>query len=424
MAVQGPIVVLSDGHARGLTEHLASAGAFPVLDVSLAEAPVALPTIEPAAILVVPSSGAADAATFAEVDAYVGAAETYVPVLAHDARPEKIGLPLAIPFADDVETTQIIARLKCALRVRSLQASVARRQRALELEEWPRPASVLADSLSDATVLMAGRGRSYPDLTIALGERVGLIGALSLVHAARFLEARDVDGIVVCDGFSRRAVESFVEDLASDPRFRELPVIVTEDVHQTWDPEQLPMFEHAPVPTPELVARALPLVRQHAYAAALRRTLRSLDTDGVIDPETGLLHREAFMRDLATAIEDARDRGVNLSLARLQIHSPNDRRASYDAARIVGRLVRTTDFACRDSDGAILMAYTETDLRTAHVVARRIASVLKHTVLSPGTDRTGIVPSLTLATFRPTDTVASILARTESHDQARPSGTG
>ena len=78
----------------------------------------------------------------------------------------------------------------------------------------------------------------------------------------------------------------------------------------------------------------------------------------------------------------------------------------------IGVLLRASDIACRDQDGSILIAFTETDLVTAHVVARRIASVLKHTTLSLGAERTRLGPTVALAAFRPRDTVETLVART------------
>jgi hypothetical protein len=45
---------------------------------------------------------------------------------------------------------------------------------------------------------------------------------------------------------------------------------------------------------------------------------------------------------------------------------------------LFSRLMRDIDFACQEQDGSIVAAVTETDLRIAHVIARRIASVLRH----------------------------------------------
>jgi hypothetical protein len=50
-------------------------------------------------------------------------------------------------------------------------------------------------------------------------------------------------------------------------------------------------------------------------------------------------------------------------------------------------------------------------LRAAHVVARRIASVLKNTMQTSDRGQTGIDAAVTLATLKPTDNVNSLIAR-------------
>ena len=62
-------------------------------------------------------------------------------------------------------------------------------------------------------------------------------------------------------------------------------------------------------------------------------------------------------------------------------------------------------------------AFTETDLRSAHVVARRIASVLKHTMLSPDLDREAIRPTVTLATLKPSDNLSTLVARVGTYPE-------
>jgi GGDEF domain-containing protein len=157
--------------------------------------------------------------------------------------------------------------------------------------------------------------------------------------------------------------------------------------------------------------RILPLVRMHALAGRLRRMAGSLDRNGLIDPNTGLRTRAAFMSDLSRAVSDASDRGDALALARFSLANLDEDRASLDAARIVARLVRTADFACRDADGTILVAFTATDLGTAHVVARRIASVLKHTTLAAGRDRATLEPCIAIAALKSRDTAETLIAR-------------
>lgn len=76
----------------------------------------------------------------------------------------------------------------------------------------------VGDALDDATVPIAGRGRLYPTLSVAMGERVRIAGALSVEAAARHLNTRDIDGIVVGDGFSPRMVEAFLHRTRARPK--------------------------------------------------------------------------------------------------------------------------------------------------------------------------------------------------------------
>jgi PleD family two-component response regulator len=73
--------------------------------------------------------------------------------------------------------------------------------------------------------------------------------------------------------------------------------------------------------------------------------------------------------------------------------------------------MRHVDFACRTMDNSIFAVFTQTDLREAHVIARRIASVLRHTMLEPDQQRGSFETAITLATLKPTDNVDSLIAR-------------
>jgi GGDEF domain-containing protein len=159
------------------------------------------------------------------------------------------------------------------------------------------------------------------------------------------------------------------------------------------------------------------MVRLQAFEAQLQRTLKALETEGTIDPATGLLGAHAFWRDLERAIGDAEHEGRALTVARFSFEEMTDQRAHLDAARLLSRLIRNVDFACREQDGSIIAAFTETDLRSAHVVARRLASILRQTMLSPGRDRGAIRPTVTLATLKANDNLDTLVARVGSHPQ-------
>jgi GGDEF domain-containing protein len=152
------------------------------------------------------------------------------------------------------------------------------------------------------------------------------------------------------------------------------------------------------------------MVRVQAFESHLKRVLKSLDTDGVLDPETGLFTRDAFWPELDRAFHAAETGGGALTVARFLFDS-FDARMNIDAARLFSRFVRDVDFACREQDGSILAAFTDTDLRSAHVVARRLASEIKQTMVSPSGDRAAIKPTVTLATLKASDNLSTLVAR-------------
>jgi GGDEF domain-containing protein len=302
------------------------------------------------------------------------------------------------------------SRLRSAMRLRTLHATVLRRMDALVEQGRSLPEMSELDPLDDAFVLVTGRGRSYPALSVAVGEQVGLVGALSVETAARHLNARDFDGVVIGDGFSPIMVDAFLTALSEDVRFRDMPVGLLSSNPGAYDHYELPNLQQVP-DVGRLVERVLPLVRLHAFEARLKRLLRSLDAEGMLDPQTGLLTQAAFTCELARAVRDTEHRGTALSVARFSFEVELDRRASLEAARLVGRLVRNVDFACREEDGSVVAVFTECELRTAHVIARRIASVLKHTLLIVEGARARADANVTLATLKPTDDAVSLLAR-------------
>jgi hypothetical protein len=385
------------------------------VEATWADAPAALASVEPEGLLLAgpcaePLHAAALAKALATRRRKIEG--VFLPVIARTRDDVAAAVPDALAIAANASAERIIRRFAAASRVRALHSLVLRRIHTLASHGAMPPELPVSDPLDDATVLLAGRGRSYPELSVALGERVPLVGALSVESAARALNARDIDGMVIGDGFGHRIVEAMLTVLAEDVRFRELPVAVLGSAPAVVGPfgAHLPNLERVAEGPQRLVDRFLPFVRLHAFRARLRRMLKSLDAKGMIDPDTGLLEQDAFWRDLNRAVSDAEKRGVGLSIARFAFGN-HDRRMARDAARLVGRLMRQVDFACREADNSIFAVFTETDLRDAHLIARRIASVLKNTMLAADHKRQGVDAAVTLATLKPTDNVDSLIAR-------------
>jgi GGDEF domain-containing protein len=410
MPLQGPMLVVAEKPATDVIEMLTAGGAFPIVEVRWAEATAALAEINPAAVLIADPDELPEPELAAAFGAALAAAQPFVPVVARmrpDASPV---LANAVPIAADVSARALRSRLRSAMRLRTLHATVLRRMDALVEQGRSLPQMSELDPLDDAFVLVTGRGRSYPALSVAIGEQVGLVGALSVETAARHLNARDFDGVVIGDGFSPVMVDAFLTALSEDVRFRDMPVALLSGHPGAFDHYELPNLQQV-ADVDRLVERVLPLVRLHAFEARLKRLLRSLDAEGMIDPQSGLLTQAAFARELARAVRDTEHRGTALSVARFSFEVELDRRASLEAARLVGRLVRNVDFACREDDGSVVAVFTECDLRTAHVIARRIASVLKHTLLIVEGARARADATVTLATLKPSDDALSLLAR-------------
>jgi hypothetical protein len=396
MSQQGPILVVSSGNPSPVVTTLSEAKMFPVVETIWSEAAHAVGQLQPAAVLVCGDAGPG----FAALAAQVADIKPYVPLVVIDP---KVSLPEnALPFAvTDGSFERLNSRLRAALRVRSLHATVLRRvadDLAIKLSD--------TDQIDEATVLLIGRGAAYPALSVALGERMGVVGALSIEAAAKHLNLRDLDGIVLGEGFSARVVDAFLTVLAEDVRFRNLPVAVTiEGVMPSHDLPNLELISGDPA---RVASNALPLIRQHAFESRLSRTLKSIEAGGLLDPRTGLLTLEAFNRDFATAVYQTQSHGGGLSVARFSFGGSHER-AQLDGARIISRLMRQMDFGAVQDDGSIVVVFAETDLRNAHMIARRLSSVMKHTVRAGREAR--VDPEVTVATLTATDSAKSILAR-------------
>jgi hypothetical protein len=409
MSQQGPILVVSSGGKLSFSTALAETKMFPVIDAIWSEASSAVERLQPAAVLVSTSDNAEP--RLEKLATLVAARQPYVPLLVIDPTTP---LPAnGIPFSQiGANVDRLSARLRAALRVRALHATVLRRLADDPVVRMRQPDT---DPINDATVLLIGRGAAYPALSVAFGERLGVVGALSIEAAAKHLNTRDLDGIVLGEGFSPRVIEAFLTVLAEDARFRNLPVVVT--VAGLTPDYDLPNLELTSGEPARVAAHALPLIRQHAFEARLRRTLTAIDSDGLLDQRTGLMTRAAFDRDFATAVYQTASRGSGLSVARFSFDGVPER-VRLDAARILSRLMRRMDFATLHDDGSLVVVFAETGLREAQVITKRLSSVMKHTMHGPKRD-SRMDPQVRLATLQPSDSARSILARLSDQDAQR-----
>ena len=339
---------------------------------------------------------------------HVAAAAPFIPMVIRVRDDAAAALPDALAIADDAPAEQLIARVSSALRLRTLHSTVLGRAKSLKDERNIVAELPAGDPLDDATVLLIGRGRHHPTLSVAVGERMGVIGALSIDQGAGCLKAREVDGIIIGDGLAAGLGRRLPRGAG---RGRALPRPAGGGARRRLPtPSKLPNFIRARDPL--VLLRTRGAVHPDAGARDRAQAPAPLDRMQGHDRRPDRAVQRQRVRPGARACHrGCGERGARLSLARFSFDDPIDRRTSMDAARLVSRLVRDVDFACRQDDGSILFAFGDTDLRDAHVVARRLASVLKHTMLRADRERPGVSPSVTLATLKPADTMHTLLAR-------------
>src|SRR5437879_997841 len=220
MSQQGPIIVVSTTERPSFATALDDAKMFPIIETGWADAARSVEQLQPAAVLVALSSAIEPG--FEALAQQIAARQPYLPLIAIGPQ---TSLPQnAIPFSQSGGNfDRLIARLRTALRIRTLHATVMRR-----LDDDLAAQTTLAetDPARDATVLLIGRGAAYPSLSVSFGERMGVVGALSIEAAAKHLNTRDIDGIVLGEGFSPRVMDAFLTVLTEDARFRNLPVVL------------------------------------------------------------------------------------------------------------------------------------------------------------------------------------------------------
>jgi hypothetical protein len=403
------MVVVADTPAPDLVEQLAAAGAFPIVEAPWTEAPTAFVSIKPAAVIIAePGKPSSDANARMLCLQIATAQGPITPVFARALPDQDAPVPTALPVDTALPHGRLIDRIKSGLRVRALHATVLRRIETFASENGDLPSLPVGDALDDATVLIAGRGALYPKLSAAMGARVGTVGALSVETAARHMNSRDIDGIVLGDGFTPRMAEAFLTVLAQDERFREVPIVTVGDVPADLA-DQLTNMSRVTSEPMRAVARMLPMARMRAFETRLKRMLKTLETEGMFDADTGLHSHDHFISDLAKTVADAEQSGHALSIARIALSGALDGRAQRDGARLVTRLTRNIDFACQDRDGALLVVFSQTCLRDAHLVARRMAASLRAKMLD--SDRGDVHAEVTLATLKANDNVDTLLRR-------------
>ncbi len=338
MSYHAPILVVTDDESSPTLAALTDAELFPVLASSWPEAGEAVGRLRPSAVV---ADGGAPVRSLEVLARQIALLQPYVPLIAIGTDG---GLPdNVMPFsADPRDLVHLAPRLRAALRVRTLHATAMRR-----LTD-PSGLTELSDTdpLQDATVLLIGRGAAYPALSVALGERVGVVGALSIEAAAKHLNVRDLDGIVLAEGFSPRVVDAFLTVLSEDTRFRHLPIVVGIPApHGSFELPNLEFVDGDP-------ARA---AQAQAALEAAARAVGFADIAFQYEPIAAALHHEASTtREERVLVADIGGGTSDFSLVRVSPQRRQRRDRRDDVLASHGVHIAGTDFDRRVDLGAIL----------------------------------------------------------------------
>src|SRR5260221_177755 len=131
-------------------------------------------------VMVMSEPEAADSDAALAITRHVAAAAPFIPMVIRVRDNAAPAVPEALSVPDDAPAEQLIARVLSALRLRTLHSTVIGRAKSLQEERNIVAELPAGDPLDDATVLLIGRGRHHATLSVAVGERTGVIGALRI----------------------------------------------------------------------------------------------------------------------------------------------------------------------------------------------------------------------------------------------------
>ena len=243
MSLQGPILIVAGRPAGALAQAFTDAGATPVIEASWAGAVTAFTEAKPATV-VIPEPDSDNPLAVEALSMLIADAVPHTPAIVRVRDDQMPAIAHAIAISDDASVEQMIAKVASAQRLRTLHSTVLVRAQALQEERNIIAELPSGDPLENAAVLLVGRGRHHATLSVAVGERMGVIGALSTDTAERCLAAREVTGIMIGDGLPASSVEAFLGTLCSNMLYRDLPIAMLG----AWqDIAELPNFARARV---------------------------------------------------------------------------------------------------------------------------------------------------------------------------------
>ena len=192
------MVVVAETSAADLVDVLGKAGAFPIIETRWADAPAAIAEIQPVALAIADPEGTPPPRHVRAVSQCIetrsGPVMPVIALVENDGTP---AIPGALTIALDDSVDRLVARIRSALRIRTLHATVLRRAR-------------MADAKNDDFGVSAGQPARRGNGAVRWTRRLvsGAVGGYRRTRRAdRHAQCRD-----------RRTLSQFPRDRRCDPR--------------------------------------------------------------------------------------------------------------------------------------------------------------------------------------------------------------
>lgn len=329
-----------------------------------------------------------------------------------------------------VNDLQIVERIRSLMRLNTMHDELVRRLNTSARYGIDAPVTVpgATATVSDVHVLVVGASECYATIEAALSQNATLVGALTTMTAADYLERRRFEIIIVdvpedCDD-----ALAFVKSCRANSKLFNTPIIllakpgIIPDTSSVFLNGVTDLMANPPQ-REELQVRVQALVREVRFRESLREIYAKARHMATSDALTGLYSRGFALEHIKSLIKAADARGLPFTVAHGSIGNINEinmlhgyiigDRMIRQAGDVLGLLTRGEDLSVRYGGARFLVLLPDTTAGAAQKAINRILGVINHTDFTiPELDApVPLMMSIGVVGYNEGDTPEGIIAR-------------
>ena len=433
MSTTARVLIVEQGGPRSLSDKLDASGYRSLRAVSESEALIVAGVEQPDVVIV---NGAASDRNFTDLPRKLKDKpdSARIPVILITGADQE-ALARALIGADDhlrhpFLEVELMTRLDSLVRLHTMQEELTRR---IETSARYGVAAVSAvvppEAIADARIMIVGADpEPIGALCAVLGEMARLSVHNHTYDALRHLGQEDFDCVVLAVGRQSEDYAALSDDMRANSRLFNTPILAVVDEAAGTTTEAA--FGHGandaltvPWDADDLWQRALTLVKQQRYRAAMQSVYREARHFATSDSLTGLYNHGFLHAHLQVQIDAAHrwDRQLSVGYFDIADMAGLNRRFGYVAGDsllrqvggLIGTLVRGEDLPARIAGEEFCVVQPDTPPAAARVALERIAGVVDNTdfALSGLAEPARIHLQIGSAALAPGDGAAELLAR-------------